>query len=123
MVKLTDKPELAEQSKKCLRIDQFYKQPDGSYDMQVHIEKPPMNVAFSVFVRFGGKEFRMGDLAADISTNMGSFIHPSNIGDIPPGKVVVILRSDPAVARKTVDLVEIWKGEIVLDAQLKEQGK
>ena len=54
---------------------------------------------------------------------MGSFMHPSNIGDIPPGKVPVIFRSDAGVARKTVDLVEIWNGEIVLDAQLKEQGK
>ena len=65
----------------------------------------------------------MGDLAADTNANMGSFMHPTNMGDIPPGKVAVIFRSDPEVARKTVDLVEIWNGEIVLDAQLKEQGK
>jgi hypothetical protein len=35
----------------------------------------------------------------------------------------VIFRSDPQVARKTVDLVEIWKGEIVLEGEMKEQGK
>ena len=38
--------------------------------------------------------------------------------------ITVILRSDPAVARKTVDLVEIWKGEIVMeDVELTEQKK
>ena len=87
--------------------------------MQVQIDKPPMNVAFSVFVRAGGKEFRMGELAANPSTNMGSSMHPTNIGDIPPGKLAVIFRSDAGVARKTIDLVEIWKGEIVLEAELK----
>src|SRR5438046_10719660 len=65
LIKLTDRPELAEQIKKSLRIEQFTKNPDGSYDMQVHIEKPPMDVAFSVFVRHGGKEYRMRDLAGD----------------------------------------------------------
>ena len=123
MVKLTDRPELAKQIKKCLRIDQLTKKPDGSYEMQVHIEKPPMNVAFSIFMRAGGKEFHMGDLAADTSANTGSFMHLSNIGDIPPGEVAVIFRSDAGVARKTIDLLEIWKGEIVLEGELKEQGK
>jgi hypothetical protein len=124
MVNLIDQPELAQQIKKSLRIDKFEKQPDGSYEMSLDIDKPPMNVAFSVFVRSGGKEFRMGDFATDSRTNLGTSLHPYNIGQIAPGKVTIIFRSDPAVARKTIDLVEIWKGEILLeDVELKEQGK
>jgi len=124
MVKLTDRPELAELIKKSIRIEQLSKKPDGSYDMQVHIEKPPMNVAFSVFVRFGDKEYRFGDIAGDTSANMGSYMNPGkDVGNIPAGKLAVIFRSDPQVARKTVDLVEIWKGEIVLEGEMKEQGK
>jgi hypothetical protein len=124
MVKLTDKPELADQIKKSLRIEEFKKKPDGSYELGVHIEKPPMNVAFSVFARVGGGEFRLGDMAADTQTNGGTFMHPSNIGDIPAGKVTLIFRGDPAVARKTIDLVEIWKGEILLqDIDLIEEKK
>jgi len=123
MVKLTDRPDLAQQIRQSMRIEQFTRHPDGSCDMQVHIEKPPMNVAFSVFVRGAdGKEIRMGDLAADTTANMGTFMHPGKV-DVPAGKVQVIFRSDPAVARKTIDLMEIWKGEIVLEAELKEQGK
>ena len=124
MVKLTDNPQVAELIKKSLRIERFTKKPDGSYELGVHIEKSPINVAFSVFARAGGKEFRMGDMAADTQTNGGTFMHPYNIGDIPAGKVTLIFRSDPAVARKTIDLVEIWKGEIVLeDVELAEQKK
>lgn len=123
MVKLVDRPDMAEQMKQSLRIEQLYRNPDGNYDMQVHIEKPPMNLAFSVFVRAGDKEYRMGDVAGDTSVNMGSFMNPGKIGPIPAGKVQVIFRSDPAVARKTINLVEIWKGEIVLEAELKEKGK
>jgi hypothetical protein len=124
MIKLTDRPDLAEQIKKSLRVEQFTKDPDGSYNLGIHIEKPPINVAFSVFARAGGKEFRMGDIAGDTTINMGSFMHPSGIGDIPVGKMQLIFRSDPAVARKTIDLVEIWRGEIVLDnVELKEKGK
>ena len=124
MVKLTDRPDLAEQIRNSLRVEQFTKNIDGSCDLGVHIEKPPMNVAFSVFARSGGKEFRMGEIAGDTTINMGSFMHPSGIGDIPVGKMQLIFRSDPAVARKTVDLVEIWKGEVILDnVELKEKGK
>ena len=124
MVKLTDKPELAGQIRKSLRVEQFKKKSDGSYEMGVYIQKPPMDVAFSIFARAGVREFRIGDVAADTGANMGTSTHPSNIGDIPVGKVTVIFRSDPAVARKTIDLVEIWKGEIVLeDVELKEDKK
>jgi hypothetical protein len=123
MVKLVDRPELADQIRKSIRIDRFTKNPDGSYELGLNIEKPPINVAFSVFARAGGKEFRMGDIAADTSANMGTSMLPSGF-DIPAGKVQLIFRSDPAVARKTVDLHEIWKGEIIIDnVELKEKGK
>jgi hypothetical protein len=124
MVKLTDKPELAQQIKKSLRIDKFKKRPDGTYEMSVDIQTPPMDVAFSVFARAGEKEIRVGEIATDAKTTLGTSMNPSNIGDIPVGKVSVIFRSDPSVARKTIDLVEIWKGEILLeDVELTEAGK
>lgn len=123
MVKLIDKPELVDQIKKSLRVEQFNKNPDGRYELGVHLEKPPMNVAFSVFAKVGDKEFLMGDLAGTTSANGGMFMSP-NSATIPAGKVSLIFRSDPAVARKTIDLLEIWKGEVVFDnVELKEKGK
>jgi len=124
MVKLIDQPELAEQIKKSLRIDKFEKQPDGSYEFSVHIQKPPVNLAFSASVRSGGKEFHMWDFTANTSSNMVTSLHLNNIGQIAPGKVTVIFRSEPSIARRTTDLVEMWKGEIVLDnVELTEQKK
>ena len=124
MVKFVDRPELADLIKKSLRVEQFNKNPDDSYELGVHIEKPPINVAFSVFARVGEKEVRMGEISGDTTVIMGSFMHPYKVGDIPIGKVQLIFRSDPAVARKTIDLVQIWKGEVMLDnVELKEKGK
>jgi len=40
------------------------------------------------------------------------------------GKVKLIFRSDPAVARKTVDQFEIWNGQPVIhDAELVDKPK
>ena len=123
MVKLVDRPDLAEQIKKSLRVEQFYKNPDGSLELGVHLEKPPVNVAFSIFAKVGEKEFRMGDLAGDTSTNGGTFMSPDG-ASIPSGKLQLIFRSDPAVARKTINLLEIWEGEVILNnVELKEKGK
>ena len=123
MVKLIDRPDLADQIKKSLRVDQFYKIPGERYELGVHLEKPPVNVAFSVFTRVGDKEIRLGDVAGNTTVNGGTFMGPPNDVNIPTGRVQLIFRSDPAVARKSIDLVEIWKGEIVLDAELKEKAK
>jgi len=123
MVALVDKPELAEQIKKCLRVDQFFKNPGGRVELGVNLEKPPINVAFSVFAKVGDKEFRLGDLAGNTSANGGTFMS-ADVQNIPLGKLQLIFRSDPAVARKTIDQVQIWKGEVILDnVELKEKGK
>jgi hypothetical protein len=123
MVALVEKPELADQIKKCLRVDQFVKNPNGRIELGVQLEKPPVNVAFSVFAKVDEKEYRMGDMAGNTSTTGGTFMS-ADAANIPLGKMQLIFRSDPAVARKTIDLVEIWKGEIILDnVELKEKGK
>ena|SRR6266700_3569623 len=80
---------------------------------------PPVDLAFEVFVRSGGKEYRVG------SVNFQKGVHASYLlkADRFPGDltapVEIILRSSEAVAKTTIDLRQIWKGEIILPAQVR----
>jgi hypothetical protein len=123
MVKLIDRPELGEAIRRSIRIEKLARKDPGSYELHIQMEKPGINVAFTVFVAAGGKEHRMGEISATAQSNVGSFVNEYGMGELPE-KVKVILRSDAAVARKTIELTEIWKGQIVIeDVQVTEDRK
>jgi hypothetical protein len=75
----------------------------------------PVNLAFEVFLRVGLKEYDAGKWCAD-SDGRGEV---GSIGDWYEGpdvnSVDLILRSSRRVARRTVDLFEIWEGELVFE--------
>jgi hypothetical protein len=124
MVKLIDQPDLSEIIRKSIRIEKLLRKEPGAYEMHVQIDKPGTDVAFSVFIRAGGKEHRIGEVSATAQSNVGSSLYRYELGDVPLGKVQVILRSDTAVARKTIELTQIWKGEIIIDdVELIEEKK
>ena len=72
----------------------------------------PTNVAFDVFIRAAGQEFKLSSLAlaAGRATQYGlgaaTTCRPFTSCDI-------ILRSSTKVAAETTDLCEIWDGELV----------
>jgi len=71
----------------------------------------PISVAFDVLARASGREHSIGsiDLAKGESTNW----HAS-AGQLPPrGTFDLILRSSRKAAMTTVDLFEIWQGELI----------
>jgi hypothetical protein len=77
----------------------------------------PVNVAFDVFAKYGGKEYPIGHFAAaagEYSFNTGGRCDsdPSNPLPKPPPTIDIVLRTNPAVARTTIDLFQIWNGEI-----------
>ena len=76
----------------------------------------PGPLAFGVFVRVGDTERRVGSVTHN-GTGGQAMTHFSQQNlDLDAGKagrVDVILRSSEQVARRTVDLYEIWKGELV----------
>ncbi|MDB5356007.1 MAG: hypothetical protein JWN24_2460 [Phycisphaerales bacterium] len=83
-------------------------------DANIDAAALPVDVAFDVFVRFNGREFPVGGVNFHKGATSG---YGSGVEKLPadaPAKVDVILRSSEAVARQTMDLTHIWKGEIVL---------
>jgi hypothetical protein len=79
----------------------------------VEIDKPPVGVAFEVFAQFEGMELRMGEVHAARGESVHRFLSAES-GRPAPERCSVIFRSSEKVARNTVDLVEMWAGEIVL---------
>ncbi len=78
----------------------------------VEIDKPPAGVAFEVFAQFEGTELRMGEVHAAGGKSVRRFLSVES-GRPAPERCSVILRSSAKVARNTVDIVEMWAGEIV----------
>ena len=113
-VELVDQPKLAEVIKKSIKITNFQRQKAKEFPVQFDLN-PPINVAFAVLVVVDGREYRLGDIAANAYSQSGTMLNPTLPVDVKPGKVKVILRSDPAVARATIDQFQIWKGEIVIE--------
>jgi len=76
----------------------------------------PVGVAFNVFVRIKGKEYLVGDFLHNGTRGLCSVSRDGTNyipGDVP-ASANLILRSSEAVARTTVGMTQIWKGEIVL---------
>ncbi|MBN1343819.1 MAG: hypothetical protein JXQ73_14140 [Phycisphaerae bacterium] len=76
----------------------------------------PVNVAFEVFVRSGGKEHSVGHVA--VSRDGGASSKSpiaGRVGTALPSRCDIILRSSAEVARQSLDLFEIWRGELVYE--------
>lgn len=82
--------------------------------MTVDAAALPVNLVVDVSLRSQGREYPAGNLyiPKGRSNRFGAVVR-----DLPPNwpaQVDVILRSSEAVARDTVDITQIWTGEIVL---------
>jgi hypothetical protein len=76
----------------------------------------PVDVAFDVSMRINGKEYPMGGLVLHAGRAAGDlgYIGTANFPADLPSNADVILRSSEDVARQTVEIKRIWKGEMVL---------
>jgi hypothetical protein len=83
----------------------------------INVNGVPANVAFEVLVRFAGHEKSIGSLHCQASSGTTSFGLNGQLDQEPPGSVDLILRSSQAVARQSVDLTQIWSGELVYPNQ------
>jgi len=113
---MVEAPELAAPIKSSLNIDGLDYDPiEKSHRLTIHAVNVPASLAFEVIARIDGKEYPF----AEVIFRKGMYWDGTTTsGQLPdrmrPRKMDLILRSSDKVAGKTVDLFEVWKGEIVL---------
>jgi hypothetical protein len=117
-IKLIKAPSLREQLRGCLRQFKLSVRQDepqhSNCSLRVKVDALPIGVAFDVYLRTGSRDQRVSQLRMPAgkrtSYSMGfTFSTPL------PESVDVILRSNTAIARDTVDVLEIWDGELVFE--------
>lgn len=78
-----------------------------------------MGVAFDIFVRIGDQDTKLGESVASVKDGWMRIDIETDWRTVPQfddEQVTVILRSNPAIALKTLDLFEIWDGELVFES-------
>jgi hypothetical protein len=76
----------------------------------------PVHLAFDIFLRIAGKEYRFGGISFTKGDGHG-YGTGAQAKDFPnplPDKADIVLRSSEAVARTTTNMTQIWQGELVL---------
>ena len=86
-----------------------------SLSANIDVKALPVDLAFDVFIRTGGKEYLFGGInfKKNIDSNYGIGGGGNGYPQPFPDHVDIILRSSETVARSTTNLTQIWKGEIV----------
>jgi hypothetical protein len=115
-VTLIDNPSMQSAMNGSITASNFKYSANGTKRISgnIHLTLAPMNLAFEVVARIDGREYSLGRITAAANTS-GTYVVSSDVLDKPPPLFVdVILRSSEDAARATVDLSEIWKGELVL---------
>jgi len=94
----------------------------GKHSGYVGIRRTPVNVAFDVYLRYGGGQHKTVSFALPHDSPQrftGHFLHDELLKDrLPPEttSIDVILRSNPLVADSLVEILPtIWSGEIVFE--------
>ncbi len=110
-------PKLAGAIKAVIAPESFHfsARNENSFQGNIHFFAAPVNLAFDVYVRYGGKEHQLG--AVTCSARNGPLSNDYSVfgkGTPPvPGTVDVILRPSEKAARGTADLYSFWNQELV----------
>ena len=116
-VTLTDDPSLVPILQASLRASNIQWDPETqTLSGKIEIKSAaPGGLAFEVIGRAGGKEQKIRNFDHSSPGNVGAFFEAPGVDPAigGAGRIDVVFRSSEAVARRTVDLVKIWKGEVV----------
>jgi hypothetical protein len=84
--------------------------------IHLKITDSPANIAFDIFVRAEGKEYPFGNITAAARQSREVLLTaPKDFPIDPPHKPVeIIFRTNPSLARQTLDLHKIWQGELII---------
>jgi hypothetical protein len=111
-----DDPALAAKLKLCISPENLrFASPGGPpFQGEIHFTAPPMNVAFEVYARMNGEEYHLGS----VYKSKGRTGQWGVDGDeeIPRAEACdIILRSSEKAARHTLDMFDMWEGELVFE--------
>jgi len=98
----------------CIRCEEVKFNADRGQHLWTTVETCtlPVGVAFEVFLQSGGTELKMGEVHAAGGKSVRRFLSVES-GRPAREHCSVIFRSSEKVARNTVDVFEMWAGEIV----------
>lgn len=86
-------------------------------DTMVNFRELPINVGFDVYWRIGEEEWLVGTATIGAMRGSYSFGCHEGLEGLPDevNAVTVVLRASKEAARRTIDLTEIWDGELVFE--------
>lgn len=127
-VELVDDPSIAQQIKDAVHFDRplryIAKQvPRGEAHVTASIKSGagtpsrstlPMDVAFDVYVRTNDGEWPLGSFVLRARANQ-NVLWNGSIPTLENDTVELVLRPSPEAARRTVNVVRIWDGELVFE--------
>ena len=117
LVRAIDDPALTETLRESISLhDAKYR--EGSLQVMVDSQSPPVAIAFDVWVRTADGEKRLGSVARPAATVSGS--HGFHLEDKVAAELVgetctIIFRGSADAAKRTVDLYEYWAGELIYE--------
>ena len=119
LVKLTADEDVRTELLTNIKVTKAVLTPDSQY-LHVNLDVRPLsvNIAFDAFARVGEQEFSMSTMTLAKGTPMGfglgggeEFVKKHG----RPQRITVILRSSDQAARRSIEIYEAWKGELVFE--------
>ena len=108
---------LAQQISKCIAVSDLLRWDNGQLSLSIDVHRPPVDVAFHVSISAGKSEWDLGHVFAAKGCESNSVYDGFGIKDarqMPARGLFFHFRSDPDLARRSVDLHECWNGEFVV---------
>jgi len=118
-IKLFDDPAMAAKIATCVKpLDFKYNMwHPGQLYGALEVLPVPVNVGFDVFARYDDVEYPVGRVTMAAGALRDGFRCDSELKKYlpkPPPTIDLVLRSSPKAARATLNLYQIWNGEIVI---------
>jgi len=117
-IKLMVNPAMADKLRASMKPNDFQYNiwNPGEIFGSIEIEGLPVNIAFDVFARYNGNEYPLGQIAVAAGARGIGTRCDSEVGKSlpkPPATIDIVFRTSPKAARTTLDLYQIWDGELV----------
>jgi hypothetical protein len=117
-VTLIDDPSLGPQLLSCLVPTNFERPKEGTSSGELtgelEVKTLPVGIAFDVFARAAGREYPLSSVTVAKGRSTHYLVRTDNFRAPNVPEIDLIFRTNESAARRTVDVFEVWKGELVV---------